>query len=98
MKRTKNKIKFNYPNDVLVHFEKEIKREGSFEEFLIEKKAVETKNGMNFIGSYPIDKYKEIFLTGKYDSIRHLYDTEIPYVFWSKLYEALQIIRAGEVK
>jgi hypothetical protein len=39
-----------------------------------------------------IEGYKEKYLTGVYESLRPLYKTEVPYVFWSRLYELLQRI------
>ena len=45
------------------------------------------------IASYKdIEDYKEKYLTGVYKPLRRYYYTELPYVFWSKLYEKLQLI------
>ncbi len=51
------------------------------------------KRGMKFIRLYrDIEKYKNKFLTGVYEPLQPMYETEIPYVFWSALYEILSSV------
>ena len=63
---------------------------GSFDELMLQKKAIQRKMGMKYIEIYKdIDQYKSTFLTGAYESLRPFYETEMPYVFWSALHEII---------
>jgi hypothetical protein len=88
---TANDIKtFPFRKEHIKEFKKEIKKAGSFEELMFKKHAMKRKQGMKFISLYKdIGNYKSKFLTGVYESLRSMYDTEMPYVFWSALNELL---------
>jgi len=84
---------YPYTFDQLKYFQKEIKEAGGVDELMFKKKALKRKNKMTFIAIYnDIEGYREKYLTGVYESLRTNYNTEVPYVFWSKLYEMLQRI------
>jgi len=87
----KQTITDTYPftKEQLSFFKKEMNKAGDFEELMIEKKAMKL-DGTYVISVFPdIEKYKEEFLTGVYEPLREHYDTEVPYMFWGKMYEAL---------
>ncbi len=63
--------------------------------YIVEKKkeALKEHNGMRMIATHKdIEGYKEKYLIGVYESLRPNFTTEVPYVFWSKLYELLKRI------
>jgi hypothetical protein len=81
---------FPFTQEHIKEFKKELKRAGGFEELMSQKQAMQGKMGMKYIGLYKdIQEYKNKFLTGVYESLRPMYDTEMPYVFWSALHEIL---------
>ena len=87
----RNKFLFD---DFNIEFKKELKIAGGFEALMFKKHAMHGKMGMKYIGLYKdIEKYKSTFLTGVYESLRPMYDTEMPYVFWSALHEILLNIK-----
>lgn len=72
-------------------FRREIEKAGGTDELMLEKKALKREGNCMYIAIYKeIEEYKEKFLTGVYEPLREHYNTEIPYVFWSKLYEMLR--------
>ena len=86
----KNKCK-TYTSRQLALFAKEIKKAGGFDELMIEKKAVEPKNGAYAILVYEnVKEYKTKYLIGDYKSLRPCFNTKVPYSFWSQLYMALK--------
>jgi len=79
---------YPYTFDQLKYFQKEIKEAGGVDELMFKKKALKQKNKMTFIAIYKnIEGYKTKYLTGVYESLRSNYHTEVPYVFWGKIYE-----------
>ena len=75
----------------LRQFRKEIEKSGGTDELMIEKQALKINNGCREIAIYKdIQEYREKYLTGVYEPLREYYNTEVPYVFWSKLYEMLK--------
>ena len=81
---------FPFTREHIETLKKEIAEAGSFNALMFQKGALQRKKGMMFIRTYRnIEKYKLKFLTGVYESLRPMYDTEIPYIFWSALYELL---------
>ncbi|HKR03961.1 MAG TPA: hypothetical protein VJY62_04930 [Bacteroidia bacterium] len=81
---------FPFRKEHLKQFKKELKMAGSFDELMLQKKAIQRKMGMKYIEIYKdIDQYKSTFLTGAYESLRPFYETEMPYVFWSALHEII---------
>jgi hypothetical protein len=91
MHKTKNHLLFTLQQ--LKYFENEIKEAGGVDELMLRKEALKLVKDMTMIATYKdIEGYKEKYLTGVYQSLRTHYYTEVPYVFWSKLYDALQKI------
>jgi hypothetical protein len=87
---TTNDKTFPFTKEHIATFKKEINEAGSFNALMFRKSALQRKKGMMFIRNYRnIEKYKSNFLTEVYESLRPMYDTEIPYVFWNALYELL---------
>lgn len=67
-----------------------MKLAGDFDTLMRNKLALKTKDGMTMIALYKnIEEYKNKFLVGGYATLRPYYNTEVPYVFWSKLYMTL---------
>lgn len=84
---------YPYTFDQLKYFKKEIEEAGGVDELMFKKGALKEHNGMRMITTYKdIEGYKEKHLIGVYKSLRNNYNTEVPYVFWSKLYELLKRI------
>lgn len=76
-------------------FRKEMEEAGGSEELMIKKEALKTTNGCMEIALYrDIEEYKEKYLSGVYEPLREHYDTEIPYVFWGRLYNALKNVNS----
>src|SRR5690348_11284564 len=70
-----------------VKFKNELKQTGGFEELMFKKQALKLKGEVAYINIYnDIEEYKHKFLVGVYSTLRHFYDTEMPYIFWSDLY------------
>ena len=86
---TDNDIKtFPFTREHIEEFKRELKESGSFENLMLSKRVLSRRKGKNLIRNYNnIEKYKTRFLTGVYESLRTMYDTEIPYIFWNPLYE-----------
>lgn len=74
-------------------FRRELEKAGGTEELMIEKEALKHQDGLSILVTHKdMEDYKKKFLTGIYEPLREHYNTEIPYVFWSKLYEILKKI------
>ena len=85
-----NKI-FPFSDAHLIKFKTELTQAGCFDLLMLKKKALKSKKGIKYISLYyDIEMYKRNFLIGVYESLRPFYDTEMPYVFWSDMNEALQ--------
>ncbi len=81
----------------LVKYKRELKRAGDFNALMLKKQALQTKDAMTFIAlHHDIEDYKLKFLRGGYATLRPHYNTEVPYVFWSKLH--LMLINSGMLK
>ena len=93
---TNNDIKtFPFTKEHIKEFKRELKFAGGFDELMLKKHAIQRKMGMKYIGLYTdIEKYKNNFLTGVYESLRPMYDTEMPYIFWSDLNEIISAKKA----
>ena len=77
----------------LEKFKEELSEAGGFEQLMLKKGAIKTEKGLTYVISYrDIKWYKRIYLTGVYKPLREIYDTEIPYQFWSTFSEALNDI------
>ena len=84
---------YPYTIDQLKFFKLEIEEAGGVDELMFKKDALKTIDGMRMIVTYKdIEAYKEKHLTGVYESLRPNFTTEVPYVFWSRLYELLKRI------
>jgi len=74
----------------LEYFINEIKEAGSADALMVQKEALKLGEQSTVIALYQdIESYKEKYLTGIYESLRPIYDTEVPYAFWGRLYNAL---------
>src|SRR5690349_3398209 len=83
----------NYPftSKHIIKFKRELFRAGDFDSLMRKKLALKQEQDKPLITRYDnIEGYKMKFLIGVYATLRPYYNTEIPYVFWSKLYELLQ--------
>ena len=77
----------------LKYFEDEIKEAEGIENLMFRKEAFKIVKNMTMIAKCKdIEGYKEKYLTGIYKPLRIYYKTEVPYVFWSKLWVKLQRI------
>ena len=57
---------------------------------MFQKEALRRDRGMKYIAPYAdVEKYKRKYLTGVYQSLWPMYDTEMPYLFWRDLYDTL---------
>jgi hypothetical protein len=84
---------YPYTFDQLKFFQKEIEEAGGVDELMIKKEALKRTNDMTIISIFnDIEGYRQKYLIGVYESLRSNYNTEVPYVFWGKLYEMLQRI------
>lgn len=80
-----------FTNEQLTHFENELNEAGDFDELMIQKQALKRDLDMMFIVTHKdFEKYKEKYLVGVYETLRPIYNIEIPYTFWGFLYSALQ--------
>jgi hypothetical protein len=81
---------YPYTFEMLEHFEKEITDAGGVDELMLKKKALKQNGESTMIATYKdIEGYKEKFISGVYESLRPFYSTEVPYVFWSLMFDAL---------
>jgi hypothetical protein len=75
----------------LRYFKNEIEQAGGFHQLMFQKNALELYKGMKFIRNHRNKYlYRSQYLKGIYESLKPFYDTEIPFVFWSAMYETLQ--------
>ena len=82
-----------FTREQLQYFKKEIEQAGGTDELMIKKEALEKVEGMTMIRTYnDIEGYKEKYLISVYESLRPIYTTEVPYVFWNRLYVQLNRI------
>lgn len=82
---------YPYTLDQLQNFKNEIKEAGGVDELMLKKKALKQNGESTLIATYKdIEGYKEKYLTGVYESLKPYYSTEVPYVFWSFMYDALR--------
>ncbi len=85
-----NNKTFPFTSDQLIKLREELDDAGSFTNLMIKKKAITHKLGMKYISMYnDIEKYKAKYLTGVYETLQPFYETEMPYVFWSDMYDVL---------
>lgn len=82
---------FPFKAKQLKFFRKEIDESGGFHQLMFSKHALEHFKGMKFIRNHRNKYlYRSKFLNGIYESLKPFYDTEMPFVFWSAMYETLQ--------
>jgi hypothetical protein len=92
---TTNDKTFPFTKEHIKEFKRELKEAGGFHELMFKKHAIQRKMGMKYIWLYrDIENYKKEFLVGVYESLRPMYDTEMPYVFWSALHEIISAKKA----
>ena len=89
-KTTTKKIKITKTQ--LSFFAEELQAAGSFDDLMIQKKAIEKDNhGKIYTFTYKdIEAYKKAHLCGVYEKLRPYFNTKVPYAFWSQLYIALR--------
>lgn len=81
---------FPFTKEHIVKFKSELEKAGGFDKLMLRKKALKEKSGIQEVRVYQnIERYKRKYLLGVYESLRPMYDTEMPYVFWSALYEVI---------
>jgi len=86
-----------FTGEQLNHFINELKESGGVDELMLEKEAIKKDGETPTILNYEnIEEYKNKYLTGIYESLRKDFNTTVPYVFWSRLYEVL--LKAGRIK
>lgn len=79
-----------FTDEQLNHFVNEIKEAGGTDVLMFQKEALKEGEESHVIALYQdIEQYKEKYLIGIYESLRPIYDTEVPYAFWGRMYEAL---------
>jgi hypothetical protein len=97
MQRTQHPAKLKINNSTFPYtplqlhvFKKEVEHAGSFYALMIQKNALEKIRGLNYIVfNKNIERYRQTYLTGAYESLSAFYDTTIPYVFWLDMYERI---------
>lgn len=83
-------ITYPYTRSQLKYFKREIRKAGGFEELMFEKDALKKDDDMTMIAIYQDkESYEEKYLNGIYEPLRAIYNTEVPYVFWSRLYKMI---------
>ena len=81
---------FPFTEKHLKKLRSEIRAAGDFHELMIQKEALERKNGMKYIPHYyDIEGYRKKHLKGAYASLREFYDTDIPFLFWADMEQML---------
>ncbi|TAL63192.1 MAG: hypothetical protein EPN85_00710 [Bacteroidetes bacterium] len=89
--------KYPFSPEQLCKLESEIEKAGDFEKLMFKKKALKKEDGTMVVAVYEdIEKYKELFLTEEYESLRSIYDTQVPWSFWGALYESLIKMKEAE--
>lgn len=83
-----SKNDFAFTPEQLKYFQKEMDEVGGAHELMLQKEALH-ENGEMVVLSIPmgIQYYKEKHLIGIYEPLQSLFDTEIPLVFWSRVYD-----------
>jgi hypothetical protein len=90
---------FPFTIEQLIKLREEIDDAGSFSGLMVRKKAIIQKKGTEYFAKYnDIEKYKEKYLTGVYETLRSFYDIEMPYVFWSDMHDKLLLVEAKKNK
>lgn len=91
---------YRFTKAQLDQFELELREAGSFEELMIQKHALERKDGKTTILRYSdIEVYKKCFWTGVYNEpLDFTFNTDVPYVYWSRMYEQIMKERDREYK
>ncbi len=81
---------FPFTQEHINHFKKELEEAGGFNNLMIKKRAL-TRNldAKGIRNQKGIEKYKRKFLTGVYESLRPMFDTDIPITFWGELYDII---------
>lgn len=88
-----NKVKLiKITKSQLSFFAEELQNAGSFDDLMIQKKAIEKDDqGKIYTFTYKdIETYKKVHLCGVYEKLRPYFNTKVPYAFWSQLYIALK--------
>ena len=86
-----NENTFPFTEKQLRKFESEINRAGNFHALMEEKYALQIKDGEEVMQHYyDVEGYKKRYLIGVYELLRPMYDTDIPYLFWSDMHKILQ--------
>lgn len=84
---------FPFTKAQLRFFRRELEKAGSSDELMKQKEALKAETGTTVIAIYKNQhEYREKFLIGVYEPLREYYNTDVPYVFWSKLYDALMAV------
>ena len=79
--------------DQLKYFRAELRDAGGFDELMLKKEALKQDGEFTMIVmNKDQEKYKRKHLTGIYKSLQVSYNTEVPYVFWGRMYEMLKRI------
>ena len=82
---------YPYTLEMLHFFLKEIQDAGGVDELMLKKCALKKNGESTLIARYKnIEEYKEKFINGVYEPLQIYYTTEVPYVFWSLMFEALK--------
>lgn len=90
MLKAKDSNTFPFTSEQLEQFKNELRQAGSLDALMYKKEALENNQGMKLIKIYKdIEEYKTKYLTGAYEPLRTMYNTEMPYIFWSDMYEML---------
>ena len=80
--------KINPYSEHLKCFKKELKKAGGAHGLMLQMEAIKENGEMIVLANKEdIENYKEKHLKGIYESLRPLFDTEAPMVFWSRLYD-----------
>ena len=91
MKKDTEPKPYPYTLDQLQNFQNEIKEAGGVDELMLKKKALKQNGESTMIATYKdVEGYKEKYITGIYEPLRPYYNTDVPYVFWSFMYDALR--------
>ena len=84
---------YPYTRDQLKYFKAELREAGGVDELMIKKEALKRNGEMTLIVTIKdIEGYKRKHLTGIYKPLQAVYNTEVPYVFWSRVYDMLRRI------
>ncbi|MBN4051394.1 hypothetical protein JYU16_01120 [bacterium AH-315-M05] len=92
---TTEKEKINEPLftwEQLVEFSRELRKAGSFDKLMLKKEAIRREGGSTEIVRHPDrEAYAKRHWTGVYaEPEHHPYKTDVPYVYWSQMYEELE--------